>query len=203
MSNCTWCTISGRHMEMSFLSFFAKALCLSQFSNSYFCPTCTQHTHMWRTYILPAVTTTTTTGDLELEDFASAKFYCPYGLADGNLCIWIREKTLEFSSTLLSTLSPYCTGHSTCSNPVLSQVVTNFHFSCATVLKLHSTGKSAWNTMTVMYLLHACHKAIKYKVNDTNCHLTYLTSIIQSLHPYTSSRHLQGGPKNGATDSWP
>ena len=33
--------------------------------------------------------------------------YCPHALADGNQHIRIREKTLEFSTTLLSTLSPY------------------------------------------------------------------------------------------------
>ena len=36
-----------------------------------------------------------------------AKFYCSHALADGNQRIVIREKTLEFSSTVLSTLSPY------------------------------------------------------------------------------------------------
>ena len=41
----------------------------------------------------------------ELEDFVSAKFYCPHALADGNQHIQIREKTLEFS-VVLSTLSP-------------------------------------------------------------------------------------------------
>jgi len=44
-----------------------------------------------------------------LEDFVGAKFYCPYAVADGNQHIQIREKTLEFSSAVLSTLSPYCT----------------------------------------------------------------------------------------------
>jgi len=33
------------------------------------------------------------------------KFYCPHALADGNQHIRIREKTLEFSSAVLSTLS--------------------------------------------------------------------------------------------------
>jgi len=42
-----------------------------------------------------------------MEDFVGAKFYCPHAPADGNHCIRIREKTLEFSSTVLSTLSPY------------------------------------------------------------------------------------------------
>jgi len=42
-----------------------------------------------------------------MEDFVGAKFYCPHALADGNQCIRIREKTLEFSSTVLSTLSLY------------------------------------------------------------------------------------------------
>jgi len=36
-----------------------------------------------------------------------AKFYCPQALADGNQRIRFRDKTLEFSSTALSTLSPY------------------------------------------------------------------------------------------------
>jgi len=40
------------------------------------------------------------------EDFVGTKFYCPHALADGNQRIRIREKTLEFSSTVLSTLSP-------------------------------------------------------------------------------------------------
>jgi len=35
------------------------------------------------------------------------EFYCPHGLADGNYCIWIREKTLEFSATVLPAPSPY------------------------------------------------------------------------------------------------
>jgi len=42
-----------------------------------------------------------------MEDFVGAKFYCPHALADGNQCIQIREKTLEFCSTLLRTPSPY------------------------------------------------------------------------------------------------
>jgi len=29
-----------------------------------------------------------------------AKFYCPHALADDNQRIWIRKKTLEFSSTV-------------------------------------------------------------------------------------------------------
>ena len=40
----------------------------------------------------------------QLEDFVSAKFYCPHALADSNQRIRIREKTLEFS-TVLYTLS--------------------------------------------------------------------------------------------------
>jgi len=44
-----------------------------------------------------------------VEDFVSAKFYCPHSLAGGNQRTRIREKTLEFSSTVLSTLSAYHT----------------------------------------------------------------------------------------------
>jgi len=40
-----------------------------------------------------------------MEDFVAAKFYCLHGLADGNQCIQIGEKTLEFSSTVLHTPS--------------------------------------------------------------------------------------------------
>jgi len=36
------------------------------------------------------------------------QFYCPQALANSNQRIWIREKMLEFSSTVLSTLSPSC-----------------------------------------------------------------------------------------------
>ena len=42
-----------------------------------------------------------------MEDFVDAKFYCPNALADGDQCIQIGKKTLQFSSTVLSTLSPY------------------------------------------------------------------------------------------------
>jgi len=42
-----------------------------------------------------------------MKDFVGAKFYCQHALADGNQRFWIREKTLEFSSTELSTMSPY------------------------------------------------------------------------------------------------
>jgi len=38
-----------------------------------------------------------------------AKLYCPHAFADGNQHIRIREKTLEFSSAVLSTLSLYRT----------------------------------------------------------------------------------------------
>ena len=44
-----------------------------------------------------------------MEDFVGAKFYCPHSLAGGNQRTRIREKTLEFSSTVLSTLSAYHT----------------------------------------------------------------------------------------------
>jgi len=42
-----------------------------------------------------------------VEDFVGAKFYCPHALADGNQRIQIREKTLEFSSAVLSARSAY------------------------------------------------------------------------------------------------
>jgi len=47
------------------------------------------------------------TSSSELEDFVGEKFYCPYALADGSQHIPLMEKTLEFSSVVLSTLSPY------------------------------------------------------------------------------------------------
>jgi len=43
----------------------------------------------------------------KLEDFVGAKFSCPHALTHGNQHIQIREKMLEFSSSVLSTLSPY------------------------------------------------------------------------------------------------
>jgi len=39
------------------------------------------------------------------------KVYCPHALAGGNQRNRIREKTLEFSSTVSSTLSPYLLLH--------------------------------------------------------------------------------------------
>jgi len=42
-----------------------------------------------------------------MDDLANANFYCLYALADGNQRIQITEKMLEFSSTVLSTLSLY------------------------------------------------------------------------------------------------
>ena len=46
--------------------------------------------------------------------FVGAKFYCPHALAEGKQSTRIGEKTLEFSSTVLSTLSPYLQEYSTC-----------------------------------------------------------------------------------------
>jgi len=40
----------------------------------------------------------------KLEDFVGAKFNCPHALADSNQGILIREKKLEFSSTVLPTV---------------------------------------------------------------------------------------------------
>jgi len=42
-----------------------------------------------------------------MDDIVGAKFYCPRALANSNRHIEIREKMLEFSSTVLSTLSPF------------------------------------------------------------------------------------------------
>jgi len=42
-----------------------------------------------------------------MEEFVGAKFYCSHVLAHDNLYMWIGEKKLKFSSTVLSTLSPY------------------------------------------------------------------------------------------------
>jgi len=47
------------------------------------------------------------TSSKELEDFVGAKFYCLHALAGSNQRIRVREKTLEFSSTVLSTLFLY------------------------------------------------------------------------------------------------
>jgi len=54
-------------------------------------------------YSRQPTTRTGITSSEALEDFVGAKFYCPHDLADGNYCIQITEKTLEFSSTELHT----------------------------------------------------------------------------------------------------
>jgi len=51
-----------------------------------------------------------------VEDFVGAKFYCPHALADGKQRIQTREKKLEFSSTVLSTLPLYRKGMITNTN---------------------------------------------------------------------------------------
>jgi len=45
------------------------------------------------------------TSSQELEDFVGAKFYCLHALADGSPHIQIREKTLDFSSTVIYAVS--------------------------------------------------------------------------------------------------
>ena len=50
----------------------------------------------------------------QLEDVCWCKVYCPHALAEGKQSTRIGEKTLEFSSTVLSTLSPYLQEYSTC-----------------------------------------------------------------------------------------
>ena len=50
--------------------------------------------------------------------FVGAKFYCPHALAEGKQSTRIGEKTLEFSSTVLSTLSPYLQEYSTCQQAI-------------------------------------------------------------------------------------
>jgi len=47
------------------------------------------------------------TPSLELEDIVGVKFNCPHVPVDGNLCIQIRSKMLQFSSTASPTPSPY------------------------------------------------------------------------------------------------
>jgi len=46
--------------------------------------------------------------------FCWCKVLLPHALADGNQRIWIREKTLEVSSTVLSTLSLYLKSYCIC-----------------------------------------------------------------------------------------
>jgi len=61
------------------------------------------------TVLRPLYRSTCTSRHLQLsteEDFVGSKLYCPHALADGNQRIRIREKTLEFSSVVLSALSP-------------------------------------------------------------------------------------------------
>jgi len=41
-----------------------------------------------------------------VEDYVAAVLLW-HVLVDGNYCIWVREKMLEFSSTVLPTSSPY------------------------------------------------------------------------------------------------
>jgi len=58
------------------------------------------------TILGPLYTSTCVSQHLQLRT-GGAKFWCQHVLFDGNQRIWIMEKMLEFSSTVLSTLSPY------------------------------------------------------------------------------------------------
>jgi len=66
-------------------------------------------THTTTTILWPLCRSTCISRQLQLRTggFVGAKFYYPQTLADGYQCIQIREKTLEFSSTVLSMQSPY------------------------------------------------------------------------------------------------
>ena len=68
--------------------------------------TTTITTVLWPLYRSTCIRADSTFSE-ELEDFVRAKFYCLHAFADGHQCIRIREKMLEFSSTVLSTLYPY------------------------------------------------------------------------------------------------
>ena len=59
------------------------------------------------TVLQPSYRSTCISRHLQLQDFVGAKFYWPHALAEGKQCIRIGERMLEFSSTVLSTLSPY------------------------------------------------------------------------------------------------
>jgi len=66
--------------------------------------------HNNRTIVLrPLYRSTCVSQHLQLRTggFCWWKVYCSHALADGNQRIQIGEKTLEFSSTVSSTLSPY------------------------------------------------------------------------------------------------
>jgi len=56
-------------------------------------------------------------------DFVGEKFYCQHAPADGNQCIRMPDKTLEFSSTVLSTLSPYLTTQTESETPVFPESI--------------------------------------------------------------------------------
>jgi len=62
------------------------------------------HHHLTAIIGQPALASTSSK---QLQDIVGAKFYCIHAVADDNQHIQIREKTLEFSSTVLSTLSLY------------------------------------------------------------------------------------------------
>jgi len=78
----------------------AAASVAAHHSNNSFYNVTTPHNNHQFTAIKPALASISSK---KLEDFVGAKFYCPHALD----CIQIMEKTLEFSSTVLSTLFPY------------------------------------------------------------------------------------------------
>jgi len=99
-SSLTYSTLQVSFVIYTRLSFTAFTCVLS--ADTVLTTTTTTTT----TVLWPLCTSTCVTWHLQLRTggFCWCKFYCPHALADGNPCIWIRERMLEFS-TVLSILS--------------------------------------------------------------------------------------------------
>jgi len=80
------------------------------------------------------------------------KFYCQHALSDGNQCIWIREKMLEFSSTLLSTVSiPVILTNDSLFYFVILQVLS--HLEVVVLCQVGRSTHSSWLTYGLGYLV--------------------------------------------------
>ena len=81
------------------------------------------------------------------------KFYCPHALADGIQCIWIREKMLEFSSTVLSTLSLYLP-QATCTENLVKFECTKYMYQIYVPNIYMFLRKVSWQIYILVYARH-------------------------------------------------
>jgi len=117
---------------------------------------------------------------------AGAVFYCMHALSDGNQCIRIREYTLEFSSTVLSTLFPYLQGVIYCYNndtvySVLTGVTVSrkcclctLHSVCCIWIREYTGTQMHYEYVIAAYFAYCCF----FRIFQQSVHIAYFSAWI-------------------------